>query len=48
MPKKYDVEVKARAVRMLRDHLHRYGSLTATVEAVVPQLGISRESSRRW
>ncbi len=48
MPKKYDAEVKARAVRMLRDHLHRYGSLTATVEAVAPQLGISRESLRRW
>ena len=48
MPKKFDPEVKARAVRMVRDHLVEYGSVTATAEAVGPQLGISRETLRRW
>ena len=48
MPKKFDPEIKARAVRMVRDHLPEYGSVTATAEAVGPQLGISRETLRRW
>ncbi len=30
MPKKFEPEVKARAVRMVRDHLPTYGSVTAT------------------
>jgi len=33
MPKKFDAEIKARAVRMVRmvrDHLAEYGSVTAT------------------
>lgn len=34
MPKKYDVEFKARAVRLVRDHLDDYGSVTAASVAV--------------
>ncbi len=48
MPKKYDPEVKARAVRMVRDHLPTYGSVTATAAVVGPQLGISEKTLRRW
>ena len=48
MPKKYDPEVKARAVRMVREHLVDYGSVTAASVAVGAQLGIARESLRRW
>ena len=29
MPKKYDAEFKARAVRMVQDHRADYGSVTA-------------------
>lgn len=48
MPKKYDAEFKARAVRLVRDHLDDYGSVTAASVAVGDQLGVARESLRRW
>ena len=48
MPKKYPVEVKDRAVRMVRDHEGDYGSITAACVAVGGQLGIARETLRRW
>jgi transposase len=48
MPKKFDAEVKARAVRMVVDHLPEYGSLTAASAAVGAQLGMGRETIRRW
>ena len=48
MPKTYDPAFKARAVRLVRDHLGDYGSVTAASFAVGAQLGISRETLRRW
>ena len=48
MPKKFDPEVKARAVRLVRDHLSTYGSVTKTSEVVGEQLGISVNTLRRW
>ena len=39
---------KARAVRLVRDHLDDYGSVTAASVAVGAQLGVARESLRRW
>jgi transposase-like protein len=48
MPKIYDLEFKARAVRLVRDHLSDYGSVTAASFAVGAQLGVSREMLRRW
>jgi transposase len=48
MPKTYDPAFKARAVRLVRDHLDDYGSVTAASFAVGAQLGISRETLRRW
>ena len=48
MPKKYDAEFKARAVRLVRDHVDDYGSVTAASVAVGAQLGVARESPRRW
>ena len=47
MPRKYDVEFKARAVRLVRDHLDDYGSVTAASVAVGAQLGVAREGLRR-
>src|ERR671925_511515 len=48
MPKMYDSEFKARAVRMVRDHRADYPSVTAVCFAVAGQLGMSRETLRRW
>jgi len=48
MPKKCYVEFKARAVRLVRDHVDDYGSVTAASVAVGAQLGVARESLRRW
>lgn len=48
MPKKYEPEEKARAIRMVREHLAEYGSITATCDVVGPRLGIGGETLRRW
>lgn len=41
MPKEYEAEFKARAVRLARDHLDDYGSVTAASVAVGARPGIS-------
>src|SRR3546814_16357219 len=48
MPKKIDEELKARAVRLVNDHQGEYSSLTAPAAVVAKQLGVGKESVRRW
>jgi transposase len=48
MPKKIDDELKARAVRLVQDHRGEYSSLTAAAAVVARQLGVGKESVRRW
>ena len=48
MPKKIDEELKSRAVRLVTEHLGEYPSLTAASAAVAKQLGVGKESVRRW
>ncbi len=48
MPKMIDPEVKARAVRLVTEHRQEYASLTAAADAVSKQLGLGRETVRRW
>ncbi|MGN6333258.1 MAG: transposase, partial [Motilibacteraceae bacterium] len=48
MPKKIDPELRARAVRLVSDHQGEYPSVTAAAEAVAKQLGLGRETVRRW
>ena len=48
MPKKIDPEVQARAVRLVTDHLGEYSSLTEASTAVAKQVGVGRETVRRW
>ena len=48
MPKRIDGEVKARAVRLVLEHAGEYPTTTAATVAVVKQLGVARESVRRW
>lgn len=48
MRKRIDPEVRVRAVRLVREHQDQYPTVTAAVTAVAGQLGVSRESVRRW
>src|SRR5690625_5707175 len=48
MPKKIDPQLRARCVRLVREHAQEYPTLTAAVPAVARQEGVSRESVRRW
>ena len=48
MPKKIDPELKARAVRLVSEHVGGYPSLTAASVVVARQLGVGKESVRRW
>ena len=48
MPKKINPELRARAVRMVQDHQADYPSVTAAAQAVAKQLGLGRETVRRW
>ena len=48
MPKMIDPELKARAVRLVTEHVSEYPSLTAAAAAVAKQLGVGKASVRRW
>ena len=48
MPKKIDEQLRARAVRLVTEHQQEYPTLTAACEAVARQVGVGKESVRRW
>ena len=48
MPKKINPELRARAVRLVAEHQQDYPSQTAAAQAVAKQLGLGRETVRRW
>jgi transposase len=48
MSKRFDSEVKARAVRLVAEHKAESGSVTRSCEAVGRRLGISKETLRGW
>jgi transposase-like protein len=48
MPRKIDDEMKAKAVRLVREHRQDYPSVTAASLAVARQLGLGKETVRRW
>jgi len=48
MPKQIDPQVKARAVRLVMEHRAEYPTMTAAVLAVARQVGVGKESLRRW
>lgn len=48
MPKKINPQLKERAVRLVREHRIEYSSTTAAAAAVARQLGVGKESVRRW
>ena len=48
MPKKYSADERARAVRMVREQVGEFGSVTKTCQAVSGRLGMSQETLRTW
>ena len=48
MPKKIDEQLKDRAVRLVTEYQQEYPSLSAACEAVARQVGVGKESVRRW
>lgn len=48
MPKQYGPEVRAKAVRLVRDHVDDYGSEWEAIKSVATRLGMNAETLRKW
>lgn len=48
MPTKYDKDTKAKAVRLVVDHVEDYGSEWEAIKAVSSRAGMSAETLRKW
>lgn len=48
MPRKYDEETKAKAVRLVVDHVEDYASEYEAIREVAARLGMNPETLRKW
>ena len=48
MPRKYDEQTRAKAVRLVTEHVQDYDSEWAAITAVAGRLGMTPETLRRW
>ena len=48
MPSKYDEQTRAKAVRLVTEHVDDYDSEWAAIKAVSTRLGMTAETLRRW
>ena len=48
MPRRYDAETKAKAVRLVREHAGDYESEWAAMVAISARLGMTAETLRKW
>lgn len=48
MPSRYDGEMKAKAVRLVREHGEEYGTEWAAIRTISARLGMSAETLRKW
>ena len=48
MPRMIDPALRERAVRLVLEHRGEYPTATAAVQAVAKQVGVGKESLRRW
>jgi transposase len=48
MPSRFDKQTRAKAVRLVQDHVGDYESEWAAIKAVSARLGTSAETLRKW
>jgi transposase len=48
MPKKYDVDMRAKAVRLVTEHADDYPSEYEAIRTVAGRLGMNPETLRKW
>jgi transposase len=48
MPSRFDRETRAKAIRLVKDHVGDYESEWAAITAVSARLGMSAETLRKW
>ena len=48
MPSRFDKETRAKAVRLVRDHVADYESEWAAIRTIAARLGTSAETLRKW
>lgn len=48
MPKKYDPQTRAKAIRLVRDHVGDYASEYDAIRATASRLGMNPETLRKW
>lgn len=48
MPKKYDAETRARAIRLVTEHADGYPSEYAAIRTVAGRIGMNPETLRKW
>jgi transposase len=48
MPSRFDKQTRAKAVRLVRDHVGDYESEWAAIKAISARLGTSAETLRKW
>jgi transposase len=48
MPSKYDASTRAKAIRLVREHVGDYPTEYAAITAVAGRLGMTPETLRKW
>ena len=48
MPKQYDAQTRAKAVRLVQEHRDDYASEYEAMKAIGARLGINAETMRKW
>lgn len=48
MPKQYDTETRAKAVRLVQDHRGDYASEYEAIKTIAGRLGMNSETLRKW
>jgi transposase len=47
-PSQYSAEVRERAVRMIREHEHEYGSRWEAIRSIAPKIGCTPQTLHNW